>query len=476
MSKFLLIIQIILLSTTNFNTTSNKDIDKILTESIIKFSELNTYQSFKLANKALELSQKRNYEIGEIKSYIYMAKVLTELGAYEKAIDYLSKADEINIELDDLMKVESHRLRGIIYTNLDQGIAINEFRNQLKLSLKLKDSKKRQLGTFWAYQNMVHLFNIVEEKDSVYKYISLQKKMLNGFNEKQDFINFSTAYTQIADYLININQYDEGELYLYKSLDILQKYNSPYLYNTYTSLARLYNLKGDSIKAIEFYKKSISNAKFLNNPNALKESYKNLADYLVNKRNLKIDASEYYYEYNKLNDSLKNQNKLLTNKVFNHIVENEKNDSVKKLRHTYIIILIVIISLVFIFYLYLKNTTLRRSDIRNRISKIENDYNSSINEDKFQKLLDLLKGNNPEFLILFKELYPDFVTKIKTLNPSIKSSELSFCAMLYLNYSTKDIAEITFVTVRAVQIRKNRLRKKYNIDSDIDINKWMRNL
>ncbi|MDH1884199.1 hypothetical protein [Empedobacter sp. GD03797] len=135
-----------------------------------------------------------------------------------------------------------------------------------------------------------------------------------------------------------------------------------------------------------------------------------------------------------------------------------------------------LISLVFIFYLYLKNTTLRRSDIRNRISKIENDYNSSINEDKFQKLLDLLKGNNPEFLILFKELYPDLVTKIKTLNPSIKSSELSFCAMLYLNYSTKDIAEITFVTVRAVQIRKNRLRKKYNIDSDIDINKWMRNL
>ncbi|MGV0928501.1 helix-turn-helix transcriptional regulator [Empedobacter sp. ULE_I145] len=62
------------------------------------------------------------------------------------------------------------------------------------------------------------------------------------------------------------------------------------------------------------------------------------------------------------------------------------------------------------------------------------------------------------------------------MNPSIKSSELSFCAMLYLNYSTKDIAEITFVTVRAVQIRKNRLRKKYNIDSDIDINKWMRNL
>jgi DNA-binding NarL/FixJ family response regulator len=46
--------------------------------------------------------------------------------------------------------------------------------------------------------------------------------------------------------------------------------------------------------------------------------------------------------------------------------------------------------------------------------------------------------------------------------------------MTFLNFSTKNIAQYTFVTVRAVQIRKNRLRKKLNIASDIDFNNWMR--
>ncbi|MNE39864.1 hypothetical protein D3C81_1268960 [compost metagenome] len=46
--------------------------------------------------------------------------------------------------------------------------------------------------------------------------------------------------------------------------------------------------------------------------------------------------------------------------------------------------------------------------------------------------------------------------------------------MTFLNFSTKNIAQYTFVTVRAVQVRKNRLRKKLNIASDIDFNNWMR--
>ncbi|AQX05135.1 hypothetical protein BAX97_16085 [Elizabethkingia meningoseptica] len=99
-----------------------------------------------------------------------------------------------------------------------------------------------------------------------------------------------------------------------------------------------------------------------------------------------------------------------------------------------------------------------------------------IEESRFTYLIMLAKRNNPEFLILFKELYPQFISGLKKLDPKIKSSQLSFCAMAYLNFSSKDISEYTFVTLRAVQIRKNRLRKKYNIPSDEDFNSWMRRL
>ena len=65
---------------------------------------------------------------------------------------------------------------------------------------------------------------------------------------------------------------------------------------------------------------------------------------------------------------------------------------------------------------------------------------------------------------------------MRNLNPSVRSSELYFCALAYLNFSTKDIADFTFVTIRAVQVRKNRMRKKYNIPSEVNFNEWFRNL
>jgi hypothetical protein len=92
----------------------------------------------------------------------------------------------------------------------------------------------------------------------------------------------------------------------------------------------------------------------------------------------------------------------------------------------------------------------------------------------FNYLISLAKNNDAEFLTVFSEIYPGFVASIKRINPKIRSSELEFCAMTFLNFSTKNIAQYTFVTVRAVQVRKNRLRKKLNIASDVDFNNWMR--
>lgn len=62
------------------------------------------------------------------------------------------------------------------------------------------------------------------------------------------------------------------------------------------------------------------------------------------------------------------------------------------------------------------------------------------------------------------------------MDTKIRTTELEFCAMAFLNFSTKNIAEYTYVTIRAVQIRKNRLRKKFEIPSAEDFNNWMREL
>ncbi|MCY0968372.1 helix-turn-helix transcriptional regulator [Chryseobacterium wangxinyae] len=88
------------------------------------------------------------------------------------------------------------------------------------------------------------------------------------------------------------------------------------------------------------------------------------------------------------------------------------------------------------------------------------------------EILRLAKDNSPRLLSKFKSLYPDFFEKLEAIQPNLQNSELIFCIYLKLNLSTKEIATYTYVTPKAVQNRKNRIRKKLNIASSVDIYKW----
>lgn len=89
-----------------------------------------------------------------------------------------------------------------------------------------------------------------------------------------------------------------------------------------------------------------------------------------------------------------------------------------------------------------------------------------------QEIVDLAKDNSPRLLNTCRSVFPSFFENLKLINPDLKKSELIFCVYLKLDFSTKEIAIYTFVTPKAIQNRKNRIRKKLNIASDVDIYKW----
>ncbi|WP_052258589.1 sigma-70 family RNA polymerase sigma factor [Sphingobacterium sp. T2] len=88
----------------------------------------------------------------------------------------------------------------------------------------------------------------------------------------------------------------------------------------------------------------------------------------------------------------------------------------------------------------------------------------------------MAKNNNPEFLFVFGSIYPEVMSVFRELAPNMRNSEIYFLALCYLNFTPKEIAKCTNVTVRAVQVRKNRYRKKFNIPSDTDFNLWIYDL
>lgn len=71
---------------------------------------------------------------------------------------------------------------------------------------------------------------------------------------------------------------------------------------------------------------------------------------------------------------------------------------------------------------------------------------------------------------VFKEAFDnadkDFLKKIKTAHPSLTPSDLKLCAYLRLNLTSKEIAPMLNISIRSVEIKRYRLRKKLNLMHD----------
>jgi len=65
---------------------------------------------------------------------------------------------------------------------------------------------------------------------------------------------------------------------------------------------------------------------------------------------------------------------------------------------------------------------------------------------------------------------------IKQKHPAITGNELKLCAYLRMNLSTKEIAQLTNISVRGVEISRYRLRKKLQISSETSLFDYLVNL
>jgi DNA-binding CsgD family transcriptional regulator len=82
------------------------------------------------------------------------------------------------------------------------------------------------------------------------------------------------------------------------------------------------------------------------------------------------------------------------------------------------------------------------------------------------KLEDATSGNTSweEFQSHFNKTYPGFLDELTKLNNSLTISDLRLCAYLKAGQTTKEIAQLTGLSVRSIESRRYRLRKKLNLN------------
>ena len=97
-------------------------------------------------------------------------------------------------------------------------------------------------------------------------------------------------------------------------------------------------------------------------------------------------------------------------------------------------------------------------------------------EEKSLELRDMARQNNPEFMKRFKDTYPVFYNNLIDSHKELSDGDLNLCILTYLQLDSKEIAEISYITLRTVQTRRSRLRKKINLPSDVDLYAYLKSI
>ncbi|RRN77353.1 transcriptional regulator, partial [Pseudoxanthomonas sp. SGD-10] len=117
-----------------------------------------------------------------------------------------------------------------------------------------------------------------------------------------------------------------------------------------------------------------------------------------------------------------------------------------------------------------KNELLQK--IRNQISDLKDEQGKKLSDDqlrKIQKLID--EGMHDErdwnlFETSFNEAHENFFKRLKQNHPALVPNDLKLCAYLRMNMSSKEMASLLNISVRGVELRRYRLRKKLDVPHD----------
>ncbi|AZA98223.1 hypothetical protein EG359_00760 [Chryseobacterium joostei] len=364
------------------------------------------------------------------KNEIHQSRFYNAYGRFNLEMRRLDKAFEYNNEaLNLITKSGNSELKNNILFNiyLRQGTYLIEKKQPEKaLEYFQKARKLDDLGLAdCAIADYIYMH---KNMDSAYKYITIAYNKAN-VRGKNDGVALY-ANTIMGEYYLADKQYDKAEESLKKALEIDSSTKRIYAYYTkyiYNDLRSVYENKGDNEKAY-FYLNAYTEAKNKNNTAILKTINKDMESFIAE-------------------------------------TKSDSEDHRSKMQWVILLSLAVFSFLAVYAWRIISLLRKRKDTLRTESEELKN----RMNDKSLDEVMELGRRNDPEFLRQFKEAYPELINKLLHINPNLEDSELAFCAMLKLHFTSKEIASYTLIQHRTVQQKKYRIRKRLDIPTETDI-------
>ncbi|AXT53516.1 hypothetical protein D1818_22820 [Aquimarina sp. BL5] len=485
---------------------------------------LNSEISIKNYKKSIEYFTHKRDTFNLINSINELSDVYGHNLNYSKAYDgyweALLLAEKSN---DEFSKSRVYQSLGWLYSFYNRNTeALENFSKALELSKKLSTQNRSKINNVISdYYSIVAFYrdnNDLENAriylDSCYSYFTPTSKGVKNY-----FLESEKGFLLAAD-----GKFDSAEMILVKSYDHFKENNESYLVIIHFFLAKLYHKKNEVEKSKFHYNRSLELSGIYNshknyqiiNHKELSQLYYDSKEYqnaffhirqaidLENKIfGINSDNNKYLFEIkDKYRIQKEKQEQLFKEQK---LLELEQKEKISFLRSILLFIttLFILIMSIIVFkklkqkhikekaqlkkkqrlklieskeVIELKNRELTASALQ-LIEKDEfilglkstlNDQKENPNQNSLNKIIKSIKsdvGNNwKEFEIRFIDINPNFYKNIKTDFSSLTQTDLKICALVKLNFSSKDMASLLGISIESVHTSRYRLRKKLQLD------------
>ncbi|PWN57557.1 hypothetical protein [Chryseobacterium viscerum] len=420
-----------------------------------------------LQREVIEKSKKIKYKKGEIKGYIEFSKYCFVMNMYKQGY-YLLNIAEQNLKYydDKSLKSRLYFVYGMSEARLGlHKQAIIDLNKSLDFAYKITDKNLAEKSKQDAYDWKRFSFESLNQMDSVY---SCEKKCMAAPRPM--------LYITIAQRHLKKGRMDSAKYFIDKANDIMlsSKGTVEAKCNVLRAYGELYIERKEYQKSLQYLLKSLKISIRMRFKKREKECYKLISQAYRGKNDLK-NENEYLLKYSAVNDSLNLIERAMIDIPIDKLLQEKIQNSEKSKSRLYYIILSIMFVCLCIVIILKRNSKSKKDKIRSNLVQKEKELdllNKKLDENK-EHLLYLATKNDPTFIIKFKELYYDFYTEITTEYPQLNINDMRFIAFVKLSFCNKEIATYTSVSLRTVESKKYRIRKKLNLDVNIDFNDWI---
>lgn len=444
-------------------------------------------------NDVLYITENQSDKLYKAHALVSLASLFWNLNRYDEAKNNLNEAIQLY--------QEENFLQGLFYAYNGMGIVYHMQKNYLasidyySKAMEQLESDENRNAMFTILNNLGDAYTKINDLEAAHHYINLAKDYI------VDHYDLITFYITKFEIFQKLNRKDSCEIYLNKYLTLSQQ-NTSYFTQTYLLKVtyEYYAQNKDYEKAYQYFLKY--------------NTYRDSVDNINNEMNSEILQTISKISEIELKSSLLEQN-----------LRFENQNIKQRLLVAYIATIALIISLALIILLHrarkremitmTKNLEMsdqliqkekqlllqskieltKEIEYKNRqlassalqlvsfnqfiasiINKLQNTILSFKSHDSskikpvrtaINELRQYISGNNwDEFKLYFEEVHPVFYQNINKAFPSLTQNELKLCALIKLGLSNKEIASIIFREIRSIESARNRLRKKFGLQTN----------